>query len=144
MSTDGGLRQLEMKYITGAHFQSIETWSTGQGVPDVNVCIDGIESWIENKKTTASAVDISSQQIAWIERRIRNGGRVFIAVRLLAHAGPRKGLARDELQVFAGSDVRALALRGLAASVPIFRSIGGPAKWDWKRFREVLTGPSST
>lgn len=140
MSTDGGLRQLEMKYITGAHFQSIETWSTGQGVPDVNVCIGGVESWIENKQTRFNVLNISSQQIAWIERRIRNGGRVFIAVRRHTLAGPRKGKSVDELIVFAGRDVRLLAQFGVAGAAPILRSIGGPAKWDWSRFRVTLTG----
>ena len=47
--TDGNLRQLEMRYIRDCHWQSVETWSTGQGVPDVNGCIDGVEFWVENK-----------------------------------------------------------------------------------------------
>lgn len=139
MSTDGGLRQLEIYHIKGAHFQPIETWSTGQGVPDVNVCIDGVESWIENKSTSANAIKFETMQIAWIERRLRNGGRVFIAVRRRTVAGPRKGAPVDELHVFRGSAVRALALHGLAGTVPSLRPSGnGPARWPWEAFRALL------
>lgn len=141
MSSDGGLRQLEMKHITGAHFQPIETWSTGQGVPDVNVCINGIESWIENKLTHAWAVDFDAMQISWIERRIRNSGRVFVAVRRKTTSGPRKGKAVDELHVFHGRDVRRVAIDGICKGTEPWSLLickGGPAAWDWAGFKAIL------
>lgn len=139
MSTDGGLRQLEMKHIQGCHWQPIETWSTGQGVPDINGCIDGIEFWIENKRTLAWSVEFDAMQIAWIERRIRNGGRVFIAVRRLTVAGPRKGKAVDELHVFHGLFARTLAQGGLSAAPDaVVFGEGGPARWPWADFRALL------
>lgn len=142
MSTDGGLRQLEMKHIKECHWQSIETWSTGQGVPDMNGCIDGVEFWIENKMTKGFAVVISPHQISWIERRVRNGGRVFIAVRRLQTPGARRE-ACDELHLFDGRDVRRVAFDGVQpATAPWARLISrdGPARWDWAAFRAILAG----
>jgi len=99
----------------------------------MNYCHDGTEGWIENKRCEASACEVQPSQVGWIERRIRNGGRVFIAVRRLAKAGKRRE-ARDDLILLRGAAIRDLATSGLVG-VPkrfwIFENSGGPAQWDW-------------
>ena len=139
MARDGGLRPLFSERIKGAHFQPIETWSTGQGVPDVNCCLRGTETWIEFKVTATNAVRISTEQIGWIERRIRAGGRVLVIVRYKCLAGLRRQ-AHDELLIFAGADVRALAVGGLTAAVALAAWDGGPRAWDWGVVTKMLGG----
>lgn len=140
MSRDGGLRSLFQRAFPEAHWQAIETWSTGQGVPDMEFCFKGGKSgWIENKLTSANAVDIRSEQVGWIERRVRVGGRVFIAVRKFCKAGPRRAAA-DELHLFHGRDVRAIFLRGLVGAEPMAMYENGPANWDWPEIRRLITG----
>jgi hypothetical protein len=102
-------------------------------VPDVNYCGEGSEGWIELKKTDGWVVNVSPHQVAWMERRMRAGGRVFIMVR-------RKG---DELWLLPGSAARGLAskketLRTLSA---IAKFEGGPRAWDWTQISALLRGP---
>jgi hypothetical protein len=128
--TDGGLRALLVANLPRFHIQSVETWSTGQGVPDVNYCCDGSEGWIELKKSDGWVVDFEPAQIAWIERRLRAGGRVFVLVR-------RKG---DELYVLDGSAARPLLTRreSLRTIVPIAFFGGGPRAWNWPAIARIL------
>src|SRR5262245_12716207 len=108
---DGGLRALLVRNLPRVHFQSVETWSTGQGVPDLNYCVDGSEGWIELKKSDGWVVDFEPQQIAWLERRARAGGRVFVFV----------SRAETELYVLPASAARPLLTRreSLRTIVPI-------------------------
>lgn len=140
MKSDGGLRALMQTHLPEIHWQAIETWSTGQGVPDANGCLDGKEFWLENKRTFGWKVDLSAQQIAWLERRARAGGRVFVAVRRMSAAGPRKGGASDALYIFRGTDARTLAREGLqsATLMPLCSSFGGPKSWDWAEVKRIL------
>ncbi len=137
MARDGGLRSLFAERIKTAHWQAIETWSTGQGVPDCNVCLAGAETWIEFKTTATNALRISKEQVGWIERRLRAGGRVLVIVRWRCAAGPRRQ-ARDELLIFDGGNVRALMLGGIASTIAIVRWDGGPRAWDWNAVTEIL------
>jgi len=137
MARDGGLRPLFAERIKGAHWCAIETWSTGSGVPDCNVCFKGTETWIEFKVTATNAVRISTEQIGWIERRIRAGGRVLVIVRYKCLAGLRRQ-ARDELWIFQGAYVRTLALGGISAAVPLDHWAGGPRGWDWDAIEMIL------
>lgn len=121
---DGNLRVLFSKNLPQAHWQSIETGTTGAGVPDANYCCDGIEGWIEFKTVNHNKVTLRPSQIGWIERRIRNGGRCFIAVR-----------RRHELFLFDGENSRSLDLK---KSIFLFYSFGGPAKWNWNVVAEFL------
>lgn len=139
MARDGGLRQLFTKHIKNAHWQAVETWSTGQGVPDVNVCMNGHETWIEFKTTATNALRISSEQVGWIERRLRAGGRVLVIVRWRCLAGLRRQ-ARDELLIFDGANVRALMVGGISAAIPIERWDGGPSYWDWDAVAKIIGG----
>jgi len=129
---DGGLRGLFSKHLVGWHCQAIETGGTGLGIPDLNYCRSGVEGWIEMKQTEALAVDISPNQVAWAERRLRAGGRVFLAVRRTTTAGPRKGPATDALLLFPGAVMRAIHLGGIMAAEPLLRCEGPPSKWDWQ------------
>lgn len=127
---DGGLRKLFHKNLPG-HWQAIETGGVGTGIPDSNFCIDGREGWIEFKKADHWRAKISPHQVAWIERRHRNGGRVFIAVRR----------ARDELWLFRAMAGRRLLERRVD---DVERSLllgcwrEGVANWSWEKVKEIL------
>jgi len=139
--TDGELRKKFQEFIPQFHWQSVETWSTGQGVPDCNFCGFGKEGWIEFKKTETMRVTVSPEQVAWMERRMRNGGRCFVAVRRRHSGGARKGDAVDELWLFDGQAIRILKNEPLVA-VPLNfllkKTSGGPTEWDWPKVCELL------
>jgi hypothetical protein len=124
------------------HWQAIETGGTGRGIPDSNFCHDGIEGWIEFKAATAWAVDIRPEQIGWIHRRARAGGRVWIAVRRRHAGGPRLGLAVDELWLIHGKHIREIARTGLWMSADLVagRWPGGPGRWPWADVWTTLAG----
>ena len=136
--SDGNLRQLFQKYLPEFHWQGVETFSTGQGVPDMNGCVYGIELWVENKLTSGWKVNFEMGQVAWAERRVRAGGRVFLAVRRKAPAGPKRGDAVDELWLFHGSQMRAVAEQGLKDQQPRRLETGGPARWNWPAIKDHL------
>lgn len=141
--SDGNLRKLFSQYLPDAMWVPCETWSTGQGVPDVYYIFpNGKSGWIENKVTAADAVEIGPHQIAWLERHARYWGRSFVAVRRQSKAGPIKGAARDELWLCRGADVRHIATQGLAATKPLGLYSGGPARWSWPLIRRFLGGNS--
>lgn len=137
---DGGINQLFQKRLPEVHWQRIETL-VGRGTPDLNGCLWGREFWIEGKSTSGWAVIFEPGQTAWHERRIRAGGRTFVAVRRIATAGPRRGAACDELWLFRGQEARQLEAEGLKGDQSV---IGiwdrGPARWDWDHIRKVLAG----
>jgi hypothetical protein len=140
---DGNLGRIFQDKLPGVDWQRIETGMTGGGVPDLNGCdkATGVEIWIENKFTDAWAVGIRREQVAWIERRCRYNGRVFVATRRTTVAGPRKGAAVDELWLHRGKDIRSIAQYGLEkAEPPLIRCGGGPSQWWWKEIRICLFG----
>lgn len=137
MTTDGGLRGIFRVKLPHVHWTPIETGLTASGVPDMEGCLRGRQFWVENKLADAYAVGIDSFQIAWHERRARAGGRTFLAVRLTATAGPRKGAARDELFMYRGARIREVYHKGLRV-FPLLHLTGGPSDWDWDRVEEVL------
>ena len=68
------------------HFQRLESW-TGTGIFDVNLCLNGIESWIECKEakdvmrdTTKIKCKVQRSQIPWETRRRQCGGRTYVAL----------------------------------------------------------------
>jgi len=72
---NGGLRQLFRAKLPGFDWVSIESGSTGGGIPDSNYCvrtndITGIEGWIEHKQTDGWAVTLRPEQVGWIARRV--------------------------------------------------------------------------
>lgn len=60
------------------------------GTPDVNVCMEGVESWIEIKQPTepkradtplfGSSHRLSQDQMNWIKRQVSAKGRVFVLI----------------------------------------------------------------
>ena len=138
MTIDGGLRKIFHTSLPRFHWQAVETGMTGLGVPDSNYCVGGVEGWIEFKFTTALAVNISGPQVGWIERRIRAGGRVTIAVRRTTTAGPRKGPATDGLWLYDGSSARELFSVGLKHQDRLGHWDGPPKKWNWREVDRLL------
>jgi hypothetical protein len=138
MSTDGGLRRIFAEHLPMFHFQSVETGGTGRGIPDTNFCGDGAEGWLEFKATDGWRVTIAPEQVAWAERRLRAGGRVFLAVRRKASAGPRRGAAVDTLYLYSGAKIRPLAGHAITDVLRLGQWEGGPAQWDWEAVRKLL------
>lgn len=142
---DGGLRKIFRTHMPDIMWTSIESGSTGSGISDSNFLMKGgTEGWIEYKVTDGWAVTLKPEQIGWIERRVRYGGRVLIAVRRRTKGGPRSPAA-DELWVMPGGLARQARLGGLrdpaVARVARCLGIGGPARWDWAAARFAIGGP---
>jgi hypothetical protein len=134
VARDGDLRAIFRRRLPDFDWQSIETGSTGRGIPDSNYCRDGAEGWIEFKAAKAWAVGLRPEQCGWILRRTRHGGRGWIAVR-------RKD---DELWMMWGrwaAELKAHGLRGLQMTPldDLWMWNGGPARWDWTRIAQLLT-----
>lgn len=136
---DDGLRALFHKKLPAVHWQAIEVGAVGRGVPDTNFCWRGAEGWIEMKATDAHAVTLLPEQVGWISRRMRAGGRVFIATRQRHDGGSRKGDAVDALWVHEGWDAATLKAEGLLSCPPVLHTEGGPSRWDWDLVTSVLT-----
>lgn len=103
------------------HVQRIETGSTGRGIPDVNLCWDGVETWLELKIVKGKRVDLSPEQVAWHYRRARAEGRSWIVARDAAD-GPRKG-KYDRIYAWPGAVAASVQGQGIAA----------PGAWVWER-----------
>lgn len=136
---DGGLRKLFRTNLPTFHWVSVETGLTEQGVPDSNYCVDGIEGWVEYKLSTTNKVWLKPEQIGWLERRSRAGGRTFVAVRFQHLGGPRKGVPVDGLFIYAGATARSLATLGLKTK-PLALFVGGPSSWGWMTVGKLLKG----
>ncbi len=144
MKRDGDLSRLFQKHLPEAHIQSVETWSTGRGVPDLNYCLNGCEGWIELKATAAWAVTLEPGQVAWIERRARAGGRIFLAIRRKSTPGPQKGAGVDELWLLRHGAARELVISGVGLSDLAPKHIlgvwgGRPSAWDWDQVKHFLS-----
>lgn len=137
---DGGLRTIFSEHLLDFHWNAIESWSTGHGIPDGEFCTpNGAQAWIEFKKTDGWSIRFKPGQIAWHERRHRNRGKSFIAIRRRNETREEKV---DELWIFSGADVRQLLLGGLRTpgARVLGKWAGGPARWDWGLIRGVLEG----
>src|SRR6266550_5439963 len=76
--TETQLNQWISSALHPAHVQRIET-STAAGVPDMNVCHEGHEFWIESKLyIPGRGVLLRKEQYAWGMRRATVGGRAFV------------------------------------------------------------------
>lgn len=132
---DGGLSKIFREHLLRFHWQRIESGLTGGGIPDTNYCVNGIEGWIEWKKTNSNKVTMRPDQVGWHLRRYRAGGRTFIAVRLQHSGGPRRGVPVDSLYLYAGRDARLLAMDGLR-SKPLGSWSRGA--WDWSEIEKII------
>lgn len=142
---DGGLRQTFRKYLPFIHWQSIEVPSIAKGVPDCNGCYDGVDFWCENKKTAGYIIGLRPEQVAWLDRRGRCGGTVYIAVRRMAKKGPRRGPGTDELWLLDGRASREINKLKSLAAVKMARPElvlgvwgGGPSHWLWNEVASAL------
>lgn len=73
-------QDLMRRFFTGpdTHAQRLEVTS-GSGVPDISVCIQGVEVWVETKVfTPRGSVLLRPFQRAWMHRRCKAGGRCFV------------------------------------------------------------------
>lgn len=92
---------LMMYWLTGAgiHAQRIET-TTASGVPDINVCMQGLEFWIETKVFTPSKdVMLRPYQRNWMHRRSCADGLSYVLAldeqTNLIHIWPYKMMAYE-------------------------------------------------
>lgn len=139
---DGGLRQKLSAGLPKFQWQSIET-ATGNGVPDAEFCSPGgVSGWVECKKITSGSNFLdyppSPEQIAWLERRSRLGGRCFVAVRRHHGGGPRLGRPVDLLYLFRGDQARLLLVGGITSARALGCWEGGPARWNWLEVGKAL------
>ncbi len=144
---DGGLRALFRQHLPAFDWVSIESGSTGGGIPDSNYCHQGAEGWIEFKQTSGHTCPLRAEQVGWILRRVRAGGRVFIALRQRAEAGPRRP-ARDALWLINGrwaKEAKQFGVRGEWTTVASVHATGclkvadgGPSSWDWRAIADTL------
>lgn len=137
---DGGLRPLFRTRILRAHWTTIETGAVSRGVPDAEFCFEGaVQGWVEYKASREGwAVVIRPEQVAWLSRRARYGGRCWLAVRRVGST-QRDG-SYDELWLFPGgavAQVKALGLRG-ALDYRVGHWLGGPARWNWAQIEEMI------
>jgi hypothetical protein len=126
--SDGELRTIFRRHLRGFDFVAVETGATAGGVPDLNFCKNGVEGWCEMKACMHWRATIRPAQVGWTERRMRCGGRVFVAVRR----------AYEELWMFHGSQIRALKTERVDAVPNLGHWTGGTAKWDWPEIERIL------
>lgn len=125
---DGNLRQLFRQHLPAVDFVSVETGGTGRGIPDSEYCYEGRTGWIEFKMAKGQNTGIRPEQFAWMNRRIRHGGRAFVAIR-------RKFLKKD-LLFFMPGDCASHKLKDCACPNPME---GGPRGWDWDKILIWMT-----
>jgi len=127
--SDGELRKIFRKHLTGFDILSVETGGTTSGVPDLNYAAHpGIEGWIEMKKADHWRTTIRPMQIGWCERRLRYNPRVFCAVRR----------AGTELWLYRASQMRFLTKMRIDEVPNIGHWRGGAAEWDWSAIKHIL------
>ena len=63
------------------HIQLIESEATSAGVPDVNLCHNGIEVWVELKSGRLSTSSIKPGQYMWHTKRQRANGNTWVVHR---------------------------------------------------------------
>lgn len=64
------------------HRQRIETVA-GSGIPDLNMCYEGVEVWVETKVVhSKTMVEVRPSQVAWHLQRHMHGGRTFFMIRV--------------------------------------------------------------
>jgi Holliday junction resolvase len=133
MTIDGGLSGIFQSHLPkGIHWVRIESGFTMRGIPDANYCFNKKEGWVEFKVTHGNIVGLRPEQVGWLLRRSRAGGRCNIAVR-------KKTRSVDELYLIPGKDadrVKETGLKEILTGWCIWD--GGPANWNWKTIESVL------
>lgn len=91
-----------LRTLLPGHVHRIE--SIGSGIPDLNVCFEGKEIWIELKVFDLDIVLLRKEQYAWGMRRSAMGGNVFILCRHSDHIWVWK-YPQIEVQKYGNIDV---------------------------------------
>ena len=89
--------------VERCHWTAIESGLTSRGIPDSHYCLEGASGSFEYKKCAHWRVSMRPEQVGWIERQLRSGGRVFIAVKR----------ADDEVWLLHGRAARHIKVDGL-------------------------------
>ena len=121
---DGGLRKLFRKQLPELALSSIESGATDPGIPDSAYCA----GWVEFKAVDHWAVPLRPEQVAWMNRHARAGGRAFVAVRR----------ARDELWLIEGRHAGWLRAKGLKEVPFVGIFSGGVSLWPWSMIKNIL------
>tara|TARA_R110000765_G_scaffold19517_6_gene51134 strand:+ start:3553 stop:3969 length:417 start_codon:yes stop_codon:yes gene_type:complete len=107
-----GFKKLFVGHLgTDVHYQHIETGSVGTGIPDTNFCHEGREQWIEFKVVVGKQVGLMPTQVAWIWKRTKAGGHVWVIARD-KYDGVRKGKG-DTIYMWPGAEVREVKEHGV-------------------------------
>lgn len=112
------------------HVNRIEN-STGVGMPDVNFCFKGQETWLELKANIGLLTEVNEliqipfsskrlrdSQIIWHGKRVLQGGRVLVAV-------------RD------GGTITILQCKGMHQYKTLYV---GKKPWNWEAITSILEG----
>ena len=76
--TESQLKQkVKNQFKSHAHVQSIET-TTGNGVPDLNICMSRFDFWVELKVDTGKGTLLRKEQRVWMYERMKQGGTCFV------------------------------------------------------------------
>lgn len=129
---DGGLRPLFRLHLPVAHWSTIETGAVARGVPDAEYCFKGgVQGWVEFKACRRGwAVRMRPEQVAWLTRRARYGGRAWVAVRRLAGC--------DDLYLYRAADAALVLANGCRCGVHVVHMQGGPGRWNWSTVEETI------
>ena len=120
------------------HWATIETGLSATGAPDSNGCHQGVDFWVENKRTTGWRVEVRPVQIGWAHQRIRHGGRVIYAV--YQDRELRRG-REQAIWIFSGRMASRLGELGVMPlqMEAMHMSSGEPRDWDWSAILECYT-----
>jgi hypothetical protein len=140
-AADDGLRPLFFKHLKhNCQWTPIETGMIIEGIPDSEYCFEhNQQGWLEFKATSGWKPTFRPHQVAWIDKRVRMGGRVWIATRR------RLALKKiDDLYLTPGYLVKTLNAEGFNDSVlaDTYCFTGGPRKWPWSIVRRCLCARS--
>lgn len=137
--TDGGLRPLLRQHLPMVHWTTVESGAISPGTPDIHGCYNSVDFWIECKVTARWGVTLRPEQVGWLLRRARAGGRGCVLIRRQCVEGPRRERA-DQLWLVPGAraaEARAGGLRSPEACAELLGE-GGPALWPWPALLERL------
>ena len=127
MTREQRFNVLLKKYLKGDAIR-IET-DTMSGVPDWNVCYEGMEYWLEAKIAVGQRVAVRPEQVAWALRREAHGGRVYMCVRTA-----RRTFFDPEVLIYEASQFQ--EVRDFGTSTTPLNYVSYPI--DWELFNHFL------